>query len=116
MKKFVRIFATVLMVALVGVMAVACAPLNIDSAEDKMEKAGYLVLEEEFDKDENEDIAGIIDATSLTGKVTATLYRSTKAAKEAFEKLGGDKDSKNIKRSGRWVIVGTEKAIEDFLD
>ncbi len=116
MKKLAKVLVSALVLVMICFTLVACAPLSIDSAEEKMEKAGYLVIEEDYDKDENEKVAGFITATKLGDTVTATLYRKTSDAKEAFEALGGDKDSDRVKRSGKWVIVGTKDAVEDFLD
>ena len=116
MKKLIRIIASLALVVAFGIIAVGCAPFGIDKAEDKMEDLGYFVIEKDYDKDENETIAGYINATKLeTGNVTATLYRKAEDAKEAFEELGADKDSKTVKLVGRWLIVGSEDAVEDFL-
>lgn len=115
MKKLAKILVSALVLMMVCFTLVACAPGSIDSAEDKMEEAGYFVVEQEFDNKDSK-IEGIINATKLGDTVTATLYKKTADAKEAFEELGANEDSKTAKRSGRWVIVGTEDAVEDFLD
>ena len=115
-KKFLAaIFAFVMCIALV-----ACAPANLDKAEDKMEDAGYKVTVMEGDAAEllyGDDVVGLITATKAEGSgilntktytVTAILFESNKAAKNYAE----DKDGVEV--SGKWAISGDEKAIKDF--
>lgn len=116
MKKFlVGLLAAVTCFALV-----ACAPANLDKAEDKMEDAGYKVTVMEGDAAEllyGEDVVGMITATKTEGSgllnmktytVTAILFESNKAAKSYAEGKDG------VEVSGKWAISGSEEAVKEF--
>lgn len=106
-KKIIAIVALVLIVAMLAVVLTACGPSSIEKAKAKMEKKGYTVL------------AGKVDGEKIVGSITcskglfkealaATLYKSSKDAKQAKEDLGKGKVI------GKWLVVGTDEAIKDF--
>ncbi len=117
MKKFLCFLLTVL----TCLALVACAPSNLDSAEDKMEKAGYKVEDYDVEKDGcvggiiatkggsiGNVIGGLLDGDGLH----AVLFETTAAAKAYFESLS--EDTKAV-QEGKWVYWGGEAAIEAFL-
>lgn len=114
MKKLI----TFMLAALTCISLTACAPADLDKAEAKMEKAGYTVIvEDTLSGLFNKSIVGTIVATKSGDALTATLFEDIESAKEYHEKLvdqNKDKEDQVVKRSGKWVFVGTEDAIEDF--
>ncbi len=123
MKKFL----VALMAALTCFAFAACAPMNMDKAEEKMKDAGYEVVvsdEKEAEFVAGEEAVGMIVATkgefSLTGGadfdiVSAVLFESVSAAKDYYEKHKDEaEEDQIIKRDGKWVYAGTEDAVEAF--
>ena len=122
---------SVLLAALTCVFFVACAPMDIDKAEDKMEKAGYEVTVIDGEAAEkladNEDAEAILTATKgdlgdlLSGDVemvTAVLFESLSAAWDFYQenKDEAEEDDDTVyKMNGKWVISGTEDAVKEFL-
>ena len=115
MKKLI----TLLLAALTCLSLSACAPMDLDKAEAKMEKAGYtVVVDKTLSGLLNKDIVGTLVATKSGDLLTATLFEDMEAAKEYYDDLvdkNKDKEDQVVKKSGKWVFVGTEDAIEDFL-
>ncbi len=109
---------SVLLAALTCLFLVACAPADLDKAEEKMEKAGYnVVVDETFSGLFDDDVVGSIIATKAGDFLTATLFEDAKSAKEYYDKVkdeDADKEDQIVKKSGKWVFVGTEDAVEDF--
>lgn len=110
---------SVLLAALTCLFLVACAPANIDKAEDKMEKAGYKVTV--IDGAAAEFIAENAEAQLIAIKsgdiLTAVLFEDAKSAKDYYDKVkdeDADKEDQVVKKSGKWVFSGTEDAVEDF--
>ena len=116
---------SVLLAALTCLFLVACAPANIEKAEKKMEKAGYeVVVTEDFIP---EDAEAAITATKgnlgdvFSGDVemvTAVLFESASAASDYYKEnkdKAEEEDDTVFKKSGKWVIAGTEDAVKDFL-
>ena len=105
----------------------ACAPMNLEKAEEKMEEAGYKVTVTEGDAAEliAENAVGVIVAVdvsiSLSGisgdMLTAILFDSFSDAIEYYKEHKDDEKDREdqvIKLSGKWVYIGTEDAIKDF--
>lgn len=117
MKKIARALALVLTLALTCVAFVACAPKDVEAAKAKMTDAGYICAGIQ-DDDKEEGAVGGIFATKITETVTAVLYDSSADANAAYEKYlekYKDDTKKNVKKSGKWIVIGTEAAIEAFL-
>ena len=123
MKKLITIF----LVVLTCLCFAACTPANVEKAKEKMEAAGYsveLISEDVVEIGLGEEAEGSIIATKTEGGLlnlktyilTAVLFDSTKAAKEYYEQTvenaGGDT---GVKQSGKWVIVGSLEAIDEFM-
>lgn len=119
MKKALK--GLVLSLAAVSCLAfAACTPSNLEKAEKKMAKEGYVVKAYEV---EAEGFVGGITATKSEGildtdTITALLFESKDDAKD-FK----NKSSQYIPsiiytpvQDGKWVYFGTEDAIEDFTD
>ena len=117
----------ILLSALTCLCFVACAPANVEKAKEKMEAAGYsveLISEETTEIGLGEAAEGSIIATKTEGGLlnlktyilTAVLFDSTKAAKEYYEQtVENADDNTGVKRSGKWVIVGSLEAIDVFM-
>lgn len=116
MKKFIKLIAVGLMTVLMAAMLLACAPSTLDKAKEKLEEKDYLVVKQEINDD---DVVGAFVATRvLKGKyILAVLYENAGAAKDAVadwedEIKDGDK---GVYREGKWIIIATEDAYEDFM-
>ena len=110
-----------LLAALTCLMLFACAPSNLDKAEDKMEAAGYKV--EDYDSNIEGAVGGILarptgSAGSVIGGLIdgdvfrAILFETKDAATKYLETKGEDTE---YVQNGKWVYWGSEKAIEAFL-
>ena len=110
-----------LLAAITCLMLFACAPSNLDKAEDKMEAAGYKV--EDYDIDVDGYVGGIYaiptgSAGSVIGGLIdgdvfhAILFETKEAATKYLEAKGEDT---KYAQNGKWVYWGSEKAIEAFL-
>ena len=111
MKKILTAFVTLMMSIACCVLA-ACAPMNIEKAEDKMKDAGYTVVAYEQDA---EGLVGGIMATKVEGlldidTLTALYFSSIGEAKDFYDEL----DNEDAKWQGKWVFWGSEDAMEDF--
>ena len=126
MKKILSVF----LAALTCACLTACAPADLDKAETKMKDAGYDVLLTGEDAAEllvGEEAEGMITATKMEGgltnlsvhKVTAYLFESASAAKDYYDSKKEDMEDKDegtvFKKSGKWVVSGSEDAVKDFL-
>ena len=125
MKKIISI----LLAAFTCLCLTACAPSDLEKAEEKMEKAGYSVVvtgENAAELLVGDDAEGMIVATKMEGgltnlkteTVTAYLFESITDAMEYYKEKKDDMDDKDdktvFKMSGKWVIAGTEQAVKDF--
>lgn len=115
MKKAVSVAAVVMLVAMLAVCLVACAPKNPDAAQSKMEKAGYTVLKIE-DKDA-EGCQGAFSATKglINGEGIFAFYFDSKDSAKKFVEDTGKWGGKELQQSGKWAYAGTEAAIKEFL-
>ena len=120
MKKFAKIFVSVVMLFVMAFTFASCVPSSYDKATEKMEKAGYTVVGTTFDKKEDGSVGTfnatkvVLTNTSESGTLTAILYDSSKDAKAAVEKVKNENPDSSVKQKGKWVYFGTEKAIEAF--
>ena len=124
MKKFLVGLMTVLFCLCLA----ACAPANIEKAQEKLKDAGYTIITMSEEAVPGVDgSVGSITATksdSLMGAISgdidmivAVLFESTSDAKEYYEAHKDDEkedEEQIMKQDGKWVYVGTEDAIEDF--
>ena len=113
MKKLIRLASCVLVLVL-SVFMLACAPASLDKAKEKMEKAGYKVSV--VTEDEGE---GIVYAYKGNEKIMAIMFED----KEDAEEFYNDSvkmyafilfDMDNAVLEGKWIYSGTAQAIKDF--
>ncbi len=112
MRKFAKFISLIMILVMSALILTACVPSDVDSAKEKMEKAGYFVIYY-TDYDEDKGVVGGIIATKIGDGLIALYFNSSKEAKEYAE---GWTDSKydKVEYSGKWAFIGTEDAIEDF--
>ncbi|MBR2468407.1 MAG: hypothetical protein IKB42_05150 [Clostridia bacterium] len=108
MQKVLKMFSYALVVLLASVALVACVPANVEKAEAKMEEAGYTVVA--YSKEDAEGLVGGFVASKGLTSMTAMLFDSTKNAEQFIE----DALLNVYTQEGKWVLTGSEKAIEDF--
>jgi ABC-type oligopeptide transport system substrate-binding subunit len=110
-----------LLTALTCLMLVACAPSNLEKAEEKLEAAGYAV--KSYDIDAEGYVGGVVATKGgslgnivgglLDGNMfTATLFETKEAATKYFNEL--NEDTKAV-QDGKWVYWGSEEAVKAFL-
>ena len=109
----------VLLAVLMCFSLTACAPMSVESAEKKMEKAGYTVkvIDGTLAEIVAEDAEAQLVAMKSGDILTAVLFEEADDANAYYKKLVDDEKDKEdqiVKKSGKWVYVGTEDAIEDF--
>lgn len=110
MKKF---FLSLIM-AIMCIGMAACAPMSVEAAEEKMQKAGYTVVAYE-DKEAEGLVGGFVATAGLSGllggnTMTALLFETTDAASDFYSvanKAGAVLD-------GKWVYWGSEEAVDAF--
>ena len=104
----------ILMAILAAIMCIgmaACAPMSVEAAEEKMQKAGYTVVA--YEDKEAEGLKGGFVASSglLTGNnMTALLFETTDAASDYYSVL----NKTGAVLDGKWIYWGDEAAIDDF--
>ena len=113
---------SVLLAALTCLFLVACAPADLDKAEEKLEKAGYdniTVIEGQFAEALKENSVGQITVIDKKGMMVAVLFEDAASAKDYYEDLKEEDDDKDdddvVKKSGKWVVAGNEDIVKDFL-
>lgn len=116
MKKAFRFGLVAIIMALV-ITLVSCTPSKPESAQKKLEKAGYGVTVLEPSK-EYEGAETVLMASKSAGlkveALTAVYFSSSDEAKAAYEKYVGENKSENVKQAGKWLLMGSEQAIKDF--
>ena len=87
MKKFLKLLLTGLLTVITAVMLIACAPADLDKAEDKLEEAGYTIIAN-IEVNEDGVVGSITAMKGLIGgdSIIAILYEDAKDAKEAKAK------------------------------
>ena len=112
MKKTIQVIAIVALVSIVALACFACVPKDVDTAKEKLEKAGYsvlplgLLIPDECD--------GSFYATKSAESIYALHFKTSKDAKQYYkENTDGDKNA-NRGVSGKWVFWGSEGAIRAF--
>lgn len=111
MKKVLKL-SSLLLVLVALLTLTACVP-SAKKIEEKMEKAGYTVIESPIT---SKNVDAIFVCTNGAETVTVTYYKEKADAKEVYDKLKeADKDDKGgYGISGKAVYVGTEQAIKDL--
>ena len=110
MKKFL----STMIMALACVAMAACAPMSIEKAEEKMQKAGYTVVA--YEKEDAEGLVGGFVATAglgglLSGNtMTALLFETTDAASDFYSVA----NQAGAVLDGKWVYWGSEEAVDAF--
>ncbi len=126
MKKMMKWITLAAASALTCVAFVACAPSGLEKAEKKMDNELYNVRVEE-NVEGIEGCEGYLYAKqpSLLGseELYAYLFDSKKDAeaylkanKTVLQAWAEEEDLIGPKQEGKWILIGTEDAIEDFLD
>ena len=122
MKKTVfKSLALMLVVAMVGVLVVACAPAsNPDKAKKALEDNDYVVVK--LDNYLNlEGVDCVVTGTKglLSGdpqSVTIVYFEDNASAKDAWDEIkdkAGEGEDVVIKKSGKMIYFGTKQAIKD---
>ncbi len=122
MKKLVQSLALALLTVFCASMLLACAPANLEKAQELLEKADYIVtvtMAEEGNEDNRVGTivafkAGLGASGISAGGLTATLFKSSKDAK-AYYNSHVDEDAAEdsiLKLSGKWVYFGSADACE----
>ncbi len=109
--------------ALTCVAFVACAPADLDAAKKKMEDAEYtIVMAVNGDElatligDEADGVVCMIVASKGTDYVQAALCKTGAKAKELYEDAMSDEvEGLVVEKSGKWVVYGSEAAVDAFL-
>ena len=114
MKKFLKSLVAGLSFVLMMATLAGCVPSNMAKAKEKMQEAGYSVLDYEKSGEEEGLVGGLIAKTGLiTGEsLTALLFSSNSEAKEYYEEIKDD--VKNAECQGKWVFWGTEGGVKAF--
>ncbi len=114
MKKFLKALVAGLSFVTMMAFLAGCVPSNMAKAKEKMEEAGYSVLDYEKSGEEEGLVGGLIAKTGLLGgeSLTALLFSSSSEAKEYYEEIKDD--VKNAEHQGKWVFWGTEGGVKAF--
>ena len=116
MKKFIKLLTAGILTAITAIALIACAPADLEKAEEKMKEDGYKVVVVDDDHGAIDGCVGFITITDSEGILdldadvaTAYLFEDAKSAKTYYESLDSGWNS------GKWVIVGDDDIYEDFL-
>lgn len=117
----------VLLVLVMALVLVGCAPKDAAAAKAKLEKKDYSVV---VVKKEDGSIAraalelvaeGAIASVTASKKtddgtiaLTAILFEDAKTCKAFYDACKDDEGKTNAVKSGKWVIYGDEAAVKDF--
>ena len=110
MKKFLLAIVTAMMC--IGMSA--CAPMSVEKAEEKMQKAGYTVVAYE-NKEAEGMVGGFVATAGISGllsgnTMTAVLFDSKDAATDFYSVA----NQAGAVLDGKWVYWGSEEAIKEF--
>lgn len=127
MKKFTKVLAIVLVVAMSVVMLAACTPASAEKADDKMTDKGYSAISSTAlgvasgEKVESSAAYGKDFSVSLSGIkgewVVAVWYVESADAKTEYEDIKAEyeeKEGMSFGKSGKCVYYGTKQAVKDF--
>lgn len=110
MKKFIKLLTAGILTAITAIALIACAPADLEKAEEKMKEDGYKVVVVEDSTIDGCVGSIIMKEEGLTLEMaTALLFEDAKSAKAYYETL----DQGWVE--GKWVIVGDEDIYEDFI-
>ena len=110
MKKFL----STMIMALACVAMAACAPMSVEKAEEKMQKAGYTVVA--YEKEDAEGfVGGFVATAGLSGllggnTMTALLFETADAASDFYSVA----NQAGAVLDGKWVYWGSEEAVDAF--
>ncbi len=121
MKKTIKWMTIAAASAFACVAFVACKPSTLEKAEEKLTELGYTV---ELETTKIDGCEGRLYATKsedgVLDKLYAYLFETTEDAKAFFEKYEkvSNESSNTLSpvRDGKWVYLGTEGAVSDFID
>ena len=112
MKKFIKLLTAGILTAITAIALIACAPANLEKAEEKMKEEGYSVVVVDEKLEAIEGCVGLItmkEGGLSLEMATAYLFEDAKSAKAYYE------DLEQGWLEGKWVIVGDEDVYEDFI-
>ncbi len=101
-------------------MLVACAPSNSEKAVEKMKKAGFTAAATTYSEVQEDGAVAVVSGTkdslsqALSGMYTATLYKTAKQAKAAYNETKDAEGKTNCTLVGKWVVWGSEEAVKAF--
>lgn len=128
MKKVLKLSSILFVVAFLFTL-VSCAPKNAEAATAKLEKKDYTVMNQALTIQELKEKFGIDgvknalfcfkkDKDGSMYSLTAVLFEKKSQAKDAASKIKESNEKANLEINitivGKWVIYGSEQAIEDF--
>lgn len=125
MKKFVTLVALMMVMVMSVALLTACG-VDIDTAEGKLEEAGYAVGiigdgETETDSD-YEGVVRMLTATDLSltnilnaNSITILEFTDKDTRDEVFAEIDGKVSSYVYKTSGMCIVFGTEDAVDIVL-
>ena len=115
--KLAKVFSAFVLTLAIAAL-VACAPANSDKAVAKMKKAGFEASATTYSEVQDDgSVASVIAQKGgllSTNALTATLYKTTKQAKAAFEETKNAEGKSNCTLVGKWVVWGSEEAVKAF--
>lgn len=126
MKKIVTVIAIIALVALLGTMLFACTPSGVKKATKKLEKADYTVTTAEIPEEYKKvGVDGYIEARKGDDYLEAIHFDTLKNARAFRKDHDEDFNEKqstyaaafgnvSIQRIGKWIVLGTEEAINAF--
>ena len=119
MKKLLKVLLASILTVVTAVMLLACAPADLDKAQEKMIDLGYNAsIGDDYGLIEGctgyifiDDKEGPLDFDFDT--LTAYLFEDKDLAKAYFDKNYATDDDAYLK--GKWVIVGDDDIYKDFV-
>ncbi len=127
MKKIVKLLSATLLTVLTAVMLLACAPADLDKAEEKMEEAGYTCMEmtgndlaDFVPEEEIDSVSGVITGVKLDDQEDAfyaIIFKDEASAKDVMSDASTDDMLEGfvVKQEGKWVFMGSETAYDAFM-
>ncbi len=120
-----RRWALALAAVIAGAFFVGCLPMGggmktIGDAAEKMEKAGYDIVEMNSDgalgKEELEGQKSYLFAVGLDGEIVIFLFETEEYAQRAYDRIkASDNDPENaLGIDGKWVYYGAVNAVRAF--
>lgn len=114
MKKFLKSFCIVFVAIITGFAVTACKPGSVEKAQEKMQSAGYTVLEYENDEGIEGFVGGFIAMNISAGESMIAILFESKSDAEKFAEINTDRSYGEVKVEGKWLFAGSEGAIKAF--